>query len=281
MVQFTSLRLACEFSSSNQKPFSSWEKAGDTKWVNGMGQRQTKKAIVGEGELKNDILFLNDHDISTKQSGAFYCKVAKGYKVTLRILTDNNNYFEDNTKNSKAAAKNALQTRSANLFDSEMFVTMFEDDYLSIDIDEEESGIYRYRLRLNDEFVNVKDPDRINDETWIKLEEARLADGSDQEIVIDDTDFVKQDQLYDEDGNLIDDDITDDIDIIDGQKAKELIEEEEEKKKESNGMSWKGVLIIGAVVVGIVLLLRFARNSRASSGESSTKSPSDGGSSGE
>ncbi len=278
MVLFTSLRLACEFSTTNLQPFSSWEKAGDTKWVNGMGQRQTKKAIIGEGELKNDILFLNDHDISTKQSGAFYCKVAKGYKVTLRILTDNDNYFEDNTKNSKAASKNNLQTRNANLFDSEMFVTMFEDDYLSIDIDEEESGIFRYRLRLNDEFVNVKDPDRINDETWIKLEEARLADGSDLELVIDDTDFVKQGQLYDEDGNLIDGDITDDI--IDGKKGMELIEREEEKK-ESNGMSWKGVLIIGAVVVGIVLLLRFARNSRTSSSSSSTKSPSDGGSSGE
>ena len=47
----------------------------------------------------------------------------------------------------------------------------------------------------------------------------------------------------------------------------------------SNGMSWKGVLIIGAVVVGIVLLLRFARNSRASDSSNSTKSPSDGGSS--
>ena len=123
----------------------------------------------------------------------------------------------------------------------------------------------------------MKDPDRINDETWIKLEEARLADGSDLELVIDDTDFVKQGQLYDEDGNLIDSDISDDI--IDGQKGKELIEEEE--KKESNGMSWKGVLIIGAVVVGIVLLLRFARNSRASDSSNSTKSPSDGGSSGE
>ena len=272
MVQFTSLRLACEFSSSNNVPFSEWRKAGETKWVSAVGQYQTKTAAVGEGDLTNGVLFLDDIDLGSKQSGAFYAKVAQGYRVTLRVFTQNNNYFEDNTTESKAAGKNNLRTGNANLFDSEMMVTMFEDDYISLDIDEEESGIFRYRLKLNGEFVNVKDPDKINDETWVELIEARLVEGDADEIKVNDDDYFQNEQLFDEDGNLLDEDITDDIQIDDDDD-----DDDDDDKKESDPLSFKGILIIGAVVIGIVLLLRYARR-----GENSTKSNSgEGGVSGE
>ena len=275
MVQFTSLRLACEFSDSNNVPFSEWRKAGATKWVSAVGQYQTKTAGIGDDvDLTNGVLFLDDIDVGTRQSGAFYAKVAQGYRVTLRVFTQDNDYFEDNTKESKAASKNNLITRNANFFDSELIVTMFEDDYISLDIDEEESGIFRYRLKLNDEFVNVNDPDKINDETWIELIEARLVEGDSDEVKVNDDDYINNDQLFDEDGNLIDDDITDDIQVDDDEDDDN---DDDDDEKKSDPLSFKGLLIIGAVVIGIVLLLRYARR-----GENSTKSNAgEGGVSGE
>tara|TARA_R100000353_G_scaffold175264_1_gene145157 strand:+ start:1707 stop:2528 length:822 start_codon:yes stop_codon:yes gene_type:complete len=273
MAIFTNLYYAYNSSKSLGVPFSNFEIKGDTHWTSTAGFRQ-----IEDAPEKRKALYLDDIDISRKKSGAATMTVAEGYKVRLLIFTENHKYFTDNTKSTPAA--NDVRIDSAGLgFDETLEVVMFGGDYLSIDVDEEHSGIYRYRLSLNGEFYNIKDPEEINDETWIELKEARLIDGDEEEqeaefipVSDDETIIVVDDEevLVDEEEGTVEDIETEDDE---GEE-----EGEGEGEKESNGMSWKGVLIIGAVVIGLVLLLRM---NRKSSGSSSTKSPSEGGSSGE
>tara|TARA_R110001599_G_scaffold133697_1_gene311249 strand:- start:2389 stop:3264 length:876 start_codon:yes stop_codon:yes gene_type:complete len=289
MVQFDNLQVAIEYSKIYGVPFQAVRTEGETRFV--------RKRYDSRGNMEEDSdLFVDDIDWSSDPSGAFYAKVADGYKVKLIVETDNHKYFEDEVKNS-TPSKNDLTVRRSGLgFDSEMTVTLFGGDYISLDIDEEHSGIYRFRLNLNGENYNVNDPDKIDDETWVRLVYARLEDGTEEEIKITAKDFDDTKMAE------IDFDIKTDPDPVfevhtmydckTGDEYTANTQEEHDSYTElgyvhsmdecpmpSNGMSWKGVLIIGAVVVGIVLLLRFARNSRESSSESFTKSPSDGGSS--
>ena len=176
---------------------------------------------------------------------------------------------------------------------------MFGGDYLSIDIDEEHSGIYRYRLSLNGDFYNITDPEKMNNECWIKLEEARLIDGDDEEeeaefstigdgetVINVDGDTIITGSNEDTDGDGIPDYLdTDPNDpsistILGGDKDDDDDDDEDdddEDKKES-GLSLTGLIIIGVVVLGIVFLLRMNRTSGSSN---STKSGSGGESVGE
>jgi hypothetical protein len=306
MVQFDNLQVAIEYSKIYGVPFQAVETKGEVRFTRGGYD------TIGNMERDSD-LFIDDIDWSSDSSGAFYAKVADGYKVKLIVETDNHKYFQDNVKNS-TPSKNDVELEKSGLgFDSKMTVILFGGDYISLDIDEEHSGIYRFRLNLNGQNYNVNDPEKIDDETWVRLVYARLENGTEDEMKITAKDF--DDTELEE----IDFDITTDPDPVilppapvivptpttpkpfevhtmydckTGDEYTANTQEEHDSYAElgyvhsmdecpmpSNGMSWKGVLIIGAVVVGIVLLLRFARNSRASSSESFTKSPSDGGSS--
>tara|TARA_R100000908_G_scaffold65323_1_gene54293 strand:- start:966 stop:1865 length:900 start_codon:yes stop_codon:yes gene_type:complete len=297
MVQFDNLQVAIEYSKTYGVPFQAVQTKGEVRFTR--GRYDTK----GNMEEDSD-LFVDDIDWSSEPSGAFYAKVADGYKVKLVVETDNHKYFQDNVKDS-TPSKNDVEIRTSNLFDSEMTVILYGGDYISIDIDEEHSGIYRFRLHLNGQNYNVNNPDKIDDETWVRLVYARLENGTEDEIKITAKDFDDTELAE------IDFDTTNPppppppppppskpfevhtmYDCATGDEYTANTQEEHDAYAElgyvhsmdecpipSNGMSWKGVLIIGAVVVGIVLLLRFARNSRASDSSNSTKSPSDGGSS--
>jgi len=303
MVQFDNLQVAIQYSKLYGVPFQAIETKGEVRFTRG-GYDTT-----GIMERDSD-LFLDDIDGSSKPSGAFHGRVSQGYKVKLIVETDNHKYFQDNVKNS-TPSKNDVELKKTGFgFDSEMTVILYGGDYISLDIDEEHSGIYRFRLNLNGVNYNVNNPEKINDETWLRLVYARLENGTEEEMKITAKDFD------DTELQEIDFDITTDPNPVilppapvivptpkpfevhtmyDGDTGDEYtantqlehdtyaelgyVDSKDECEIKSNGMSWKGVLIISAVVVGIVLLLRFARNSRASSSESSTKSPSDGGSS--
>jgi len=270
MAIFTNLYYAYQSSKKNDYPFSKMEMKGDWDWV--IKASGTTNTVRKSPEERNAIK-LNDIDITTKKSGALTLTVAEGYQARFKIVTQNHKYFTENMKT--APAKNQVTIQPTGLgYDERMELILFGGDYISIDVDEEHSGIYRFRVQLNDQFYNIEDPEKVNDEVWVELLEAREIDGDSEEEIIDD-------------GNFIDDGTNDGGEIIfdgdgDGDgDGDDDDDDDDDDDKESNGMSWKGVLIIGAVVVGIVLLLRFARNSKASDSSNSTKSPSDGGSSGE
>ena len=267
MAIFDNFYYAYKSSKKSGVPFSNIEMKGDWDWViKASGTANT----VRDAPEERKAIKLKDIDITTKKSGALTLTVAENYQARIKIVTQNHKYFSDNMKT--APAKNQVNIQSTGLgYDERMELILFGGDYISIDVDEEHTGIYRFRVQLNDQFYNIEDPDKVDDEVWVELIEARLIEGTAEEEEIDDDNFIDDE----EGGEIIYDD-----DLFDEGESEQEEEEEEEEKKESNGMSWKGVLIIGAVVVGIVLLLRFARNSKAS-GESSTKSSSDGGSSGE
>ena len=284
MVVFDNLYYAVENSEALGFPFSNWQ-------VKGKHHYWSIKAGYHTGTdapEKRKAIKLDDRDIALGKSSALTFTIADGYKARIKVYTENDKYFSDNTKSTPS--KNDVDIKTELLFDESIELVMFEGDYLSIDIDEEHSGIYRYRLHLGNKNYNINDPKKINDEVWVELIEARLIDGGENEPKFGDEDIIitpNNETIItgsneDTDGDGIPDYL--DYDPLDPtvqtiEDVEEEEEEEEEEKKESNGMSWKGVLIIGAVVVGIVLLLRFARNSRASDSSNSTKSPSDGGSS--
>tara|TARA_R110002012_G_scaffold318895_2_gene538067 strand:+ start:10020 stop:10880 length:861 start_codon:yes stop_codon:yes gene_type:complete len=284
VVVFDNLYYAVENSEALGFPFSNWQ-------VKGKHHYWSIKAGYHTGTdapEKRKAIKLDDRDIALGKSSALTFTIADGYKARIKVYTENDKYFSDNTKSTPS--KNDVDIKTELLFDESIELVMFEGDYLSIDIDEEHSGIYRYRLHLGNKNYNINDPKKINDEVWVELIEARLIDGGENEPKFGDEDIIitpNNETIItgsneDTDGDGIPDYL--DYDPLDPtvqtiEDVEEEEEEEEEEKKESNGMSWKGVLIIGAVVVGIVLLLRFARNSRASDSSNSTKSPSDGGSS--
>lgn len=264
MVVFDNFYFASESSKINGTPFSNFETKGFTKWVKKFGNR-TKAPDVSDRK----VLYLDDVDFITKKSGAVTLTVAQGYRVTLEVLTENNKYFTDNTKTPLPAKNNGL-IETINLFDEKITLVMFGGDYLSIDVDEEHSGIFRYRLQLNGEFYNVSNPEKVNNEVWIEMIEARLEDGSGQEVVFDDDNFI---ELSDDEVVITDPQ----DDEIDDENDDENDEKDDDDSTESQPLSFKGLLIIGAVVIGIVLLLRYGRK-----GSNSTKSSSgEGGASSE
>jgi len=113
-------------------------------------------------------LLLKDNDVPFSNSSAAKMVVAPGWRVTVQMATDNNNYWDDNTKgtingyNAKTTATNRQD-----------FITVVlngdDGDYISIDLDEEFSGIANFRIRSGGSMINADSPKNIDDEVRIRL----------------------------------------------------------------------------------------------------------------
>ena len=297
MVVFDNLYYAVENSEALGYPFSNWRVAGKyDKWTNGVSK------TTAEAPEKRTAIYLDNRDIARGKSSALTFTIASGYRARLKVYTEHNKYFTDNTK--QAPSKNDVRIQKELLFDESMELIMFEGDYLSIDIDEEHSGIYRYRLRLGNKNYNVDDPEKFNNEVWVQLIEARLIDGGenepkfgdddiiimpDEETIItgsnEDTDddgipdYLDYDPLDDEVQSIEDVDTDDDDDDDDGGDDGGDGGGDDDKKE--SGFSLMGVVIIGIVVIGIALLIRAGRKNKSSGDSNFTKSGSGGESGGE
>ena len=149
---------------------------------------------------------LNDNDTFGK-SAAMYFKIGDNWRAKVGVLTSNGNYFTNNLKDSfldtdyvevqEVGLLSQSSIATAMGFEdtywdtqlnpeSAMAVAMTGGDYMSIDIDEEFDGIFRFRLKINGSFRNTSDPTEIDSNTYIaliKLEHyEELGTGSDDEI---------------------------------------------------------------------------------------------------
>ena len=149
---------------------------------------------------------LNDND-TFGESAAMYFKIGDNWRAKVGVLTNRGDYFTDNLKNSfldtdyvevqevGLLSQSSIATAMGfadTLLDTQlnaesaMAVAMTGGDYMSIDIDEEFSGIYRFRLKINGSFRNTDNPDEMDDNTWVallKLEHyEELGTGSDSDI---------------------------------------------------------------------------------------------------
>ena len=294
MVVFDNLYYAVENSEALGYPFSNWEVKGKHHYWTVKAGFNTK----AEAPEKRKAIKLDDRDIALGKSSALTFTIASGYKARIKVYTENDNYFQDNTKSTPS--KNDVQIKSELLFDESMELIMFEGDYLSIDIDEEHSGIYRYRLHLGNKNYNIDDPEKFNDEVWVQLIEARLIDGGENEPKFGDDDIIiMPDGDGDSDGDTI---ITGDNKDTDGDGIPDYLDydpldpnvqsiedvdtddddddDDDDDKKES-GFNLMGVVIIGIVVIGIALLIRAGRKNKSSGDSNFTKSGSGGESVGE
>ena len=149
---------------------------------------------------------LNDNDTFGK-SAALYFKMGDNWRAKVGVLTNNGEYFTDNLKDTFLGT-DYVEVQEVGLLsqssiatamgfedtfwdtqlnaESAMAVAMTGGDYMSIDIDEEFSDIYRFRLKINGSFRNTSDPEKFDADTYIgliKLEHyEELGTGSDEEI---------------------------------------------------------------------------------------------------
>ena len=292
MAIFDNLFEAYESSRITGIPFSNFEIKGSEGaassdqwyWTRGITRQQASS------DANKKWLHLQDSD-TWNDSGAVNITVAQGYKAEFEIYTENKKYFTDNIEND-----DDVKITSEGLFggDEKIKFTLKNGDYLSIDIDEEWSGIFRFRLVIDGVVVNKSDPEKINDETWIRLVEARLINEPPQEqeaqvanvegdgtIVVVDNQATYTGSNEDTDGDGIPDYLdTDPNDptvntLLGGNGSGNGSGGSGSEDEEPEGFTMQGILIMAAVVIGIALLFRFARRSN------STKSGSGGESVGE
>lgn len=184
-------------------------------------------------ENGNDIddkeyLKLEDKDTPFgKPSGAVKLVVAKDWRVKLWIGTDNNNYWDDNSELENLVQRDGLDRQDV------IIVTLDgnDDDYLSIDIDQQFSGINNFRLRSGGVMRNDSQTKDINDEVRIAILSAEhyeelqdevqgpLEEGGEGDIdndgVKDKDDADPYDPDIQEEGDVDDDPVlTDDDDFV-------------------------------------------------------------------
>jgi len=112
----------------------------------------------------HEYLKLEDKDMFG-QSGAVKLVVAPNWRVKLWIGTDNNNYWEDNSELDNLVQRDFLDRQDV------IIVTLDgnQGDYLSIDIDQEFSGINNFRLRSGGIMRNNSSTKDIDDEVRVSI----------------------------------------------------------------------------------------------------------------
>lgn len=110
-------------------------------------------------------VFLNDLDLFRGTSGAAHFRVANDYRVKMMVYTQNYDWFQDNVKDASLLDKmqNALGDSLI-----EFTLNGATDDYVSVDVDGEVSGIANFNLRINGEWA-FKDSPKINDEVLLTV----------------------------------------------------------------------------------------------------------------
>lgn len=125
------------------------------------------------------ILGITDSDFLA-DSGGVKLVVKEGYRVRLKMMTQNRGYFAENIPNLDEVSVSGLETydlgeaqafnQSTNYGDTEkVSIDLFGGDSVEIDIDSEVAGISRFSIRKNGTQVVKGAPQEINDETFLAV----------------------------------------------------------------------------------------------------------------
>lgn len=155
-----------DYDRGNPSPFSNFVKKGSTKWLDAVESFGVSSSYrLGDPE-ERFVLRLDNKAFG--KSGAVTMKIAEGYTADLFIYSERNQYFTENTKITETVQAGALIKREA-LYDESIAVILNAGDYVSIDVDEEHSGIFRFRLVKDGQQLNIADPDEPNNEVFLGM----------------------------------------------------------------------------------------------------------------
>lgn len=136
----------------------------------------------------NKKLFLNDDDgigWFAEKSGAAHIKVAKGFAVDFKVVTENTNYLGDfsglkealTSRQSKfqivGSSDGSFAQQTKDLFarlwsNDKINFRLYEGDYISVDIDKEYDSIAQFRIHVDG--VNYDNSNgRVDDEVFIRV----------------------------------------------------------------------------------------------------------------
>ena len=156
-----------DYDRGNPSPFSNFVKKGSTKWLDATESYGVSSDYrLGDRE-ERFVLRLDNKAIG--KSGAVTMKIADGYSADLFIYSERNEYFTDNTKITETVQAGALIKREGFGYDESIAVVLNAGDYVSIDVDEEHSGIFRFRLVKDGQQLNIADPDEPNNEVFLGM----------------------------------------------------------------------------------------------------------------
>ncbi len=240
-----------------------------------------KKAQVGNKEWYDSSTYgleLDDKDFSG-DSGFFTAKVNDGWEVAFVMLTENNDYFEDNVNSPRSATKwnddstwyekldNLSKDTPIWVQDNSEFsdsracfiLVGDNDDYVSVDIDDEVSGISNFQVRI-DSTKYVSNAGKIDNETKLGIKWCRrwnpnmpMVEDIPQDKQEDDGEAITEDDIEDESGQGEGDNDDNDNDDNDGDGG------DDEKDDENYSI----FLVLGGITLILVGSFVFLRGGRS------------------
>jgi len=141
----------------------------------------SKHKLMGKYTWKSDSkVKLNDYDLSSDLSGGIDLQIAQGYKVKLKITTDNYNYFYNSVyvdgdtgrSNAKNYVKNDLNGTAG---DELIEVWFYPNDRLEIDVDGEHSGAYTFGMKMKGGTEWIRSAGgTMDDPAYIKMTDIKI-----------------------------------------------------------------------------------------------------------
>lgn len=123
------------------------------------------------------ILALKDSD-ALADSGNLLLKVKNGYRVRLKVMTQNSNYFENNIPNINSLVSSSKFSGEKDYFEGDnlrydetdtITFDMLGGDIIQIDIDDEYSETSRFSITSNGQEIVRGSPPKIDDETFVAI----------------------------------------------------------------------------------------------------------------
>lgn len=159
-ISLKSAFLATE--EGKESPFSQARIEGKTYWgseIIGKDFSATFPYIFSFDSFGEGDIFLADTEIFGT-SGAFKITMNSGWMVKFVLFTENTNYMDHNLDDHGAYYADGEKIR---------FWLGQENDYISVDIDQEVTGIANFRIRKNGVQWTVTNPDNFNDEVFVRM----------------------------------------------------------------------------------------------------------------
>ena len=144
-------------------------------------------------------LRLDDDDLPFKSASGCYLKVADDFQVKLTVESKNNDYFQDNLKTNLPSVI-SLSKPSTTLGGeySRMVFTMSAGDSISIDIDDDISGVAVLKVKHNGTNYAIGSPKTQDDECfikvdWVKWDDPEYDEDNPQQSMPKDSDEIADD----------------------------------------------------------------------------------------